>query len=131
MRKVAGTLKLDMAQFRELEAFASFGSDLDKTTQRQLERGRRLVEVLKQSQFKPMSVEKEIAILFAGAYGYLDDHPVESVSEYETQMIEYMESKHTDVLSEIKEKGDISDELEEKMKKALDEFKDVFQPSAE
>ena len=130
MRKVAGTLKLDMAQFRELEAFAQFGSDLDKATQRQLERGRRLVEVLKQPQFKPMSVEKEIAILFAGAYGYLDDYAVDSVSEYETQMIEFMESKHADVLSEIKEKGDISDELEGKMKKALDDFKGVFQPSA-
>jgi F-type H+-transporting ATPase subunit alpha len=130
MRKVAGTLKLDMAQFRELEAFAQFGSDLDKATQRQLERGRRLVEVLKQPQFNPMSVEKEIAILFAGAYGYLDEYPVESVSEYETQMLEFMESKHAGVLSEIKEKGDISDELEGKMKKALDDFKGVFQPSA-
>ncbi len=130
MRKVAGTLKLDMAQFRELEAFAQFGSDLDKATQRQLERGRRLVEVLKQPQFKPMSVEKEIVILFAGAHGYLDAYTVDSVSEYETQMLEFMESKHADILSEIKEKGAISDELEEKMKKALDEFKGVFQPSA-
>ena len=85
--------------------------------------------MLKQPQFKPMSVEKEIAILFAGAYGYLDDYTVDSVSEYETQMIEFMESKHADILSEIKEKGDISDELEGKMKKALDDFKGVFQPS--
>jgi F-type H+-transporting ATPase subunit alpha len=130
MRKVAGTLKLDMAQFRELEAFAQFGSDLDKATQRQLERGRRLVEVLKQPQFNPMSVEKEVAILFAGAQGYLDDCAVESISEYEAQMLEFMESKHSDILSEIKEKGDISDELEERMKKALDDFKGVFQPSA-
>jgi F-type H+-transporting ATPase subunit alpha len=77
-----------------------------------------------------MSVEKEIAILFAGAYGYLDDYAVDSVKEYETQMLEFMESKHDDILSEIKEKGDISDELEGKMKKALDDFKGVFQPSA-
>jgi F-type H+-transporting ATPase subunit alpha len=129
MKKVAGTLKLDMAQYRELEAFAQFGSDLDKATQRQLERGRRLVEVLKQPQFQPMSAEKEVAILFAGAFGYLDDCPLESVSEYETQMLEFMESKHADILSEIKEKGDISDELDERMKKALDDFKGVFQPS--
>jgi F-type H+/Na+-transporting ATPase subunit alpha len=130
MKKVAGTLKLDMAQFRELEAFAQFGSDLDKATQRQLERGYRLVEVLKQPQYQPMSAEKEVAILFAGANGYLDDAPVEAVAEYEKQMLEYVESKHADILADIKEKNDISDETSDKLKKALDDFKGVFQPSA-
>ncbi len=119
-----------MAQFRELEAFAQFGSDLDKATQRQLERGYRLVEVLKQQQYVPMPAEKQVMILFAGTYGYLDEWPVEAVSEYEKQMHEFMESKHPDLLNEIKEIGDISDELEEKLKKALDEFKSVFQPSS-
>jgi F-type H+-transporting ATPase subunit alpha len=130
MKKVAGTLRLDMAQFRELEAFAQFGSDLDKATQKQLNRGQRLVEVLKQPQFQPMPAEKEVAILFAGANGYLDEWPVEAVGEYESQMLEFMESRHSDILNDIKEKKDITDETEEKLKKALDEFKEIFQPSA-
>jgi len=130
MKKVAGSLRLDMAQFRELEAFAQFGSDLDKATQRQLERGRRLVEVLKQPQYQPMAAEKQVMILSAGTFGYLDEWPAEAVSEYERQMLEFMESKYSDILGEIKEKAEISDELEEKMKKALDEFKSVFQPPA-
>jgi F-type H+/Na+-transporting ATPase subunit alpha len=129
MRKVAGSLRLDMAQFRELEAFAQFGSDLDKATQRQLNRGRRLVEVLKQPQYQPMSAEKQVMILAAGTYGYLDDWPVEEVSAYEKQMIEFMEAKHGDIMAEIKEKGQISDDLEGKIKKALDEFKTVFHPA--
>ena len=117
MKKVAGTLRLDMAQFRELEAFAQFGSDLDKATQRQLARGIRLVEVLKQPQYKPMAAEKQIAILFAGANGYLDEWPAESVGDYEAQMLEFMGTKHPDLLKEIKDQGDISDDLVEKMKK--------------
>ncbi len=128
MRKVAGSLRLDMAQFRELEAFAQFGSDLDKSTQRQLNRGRRLVEILKQPQYQPMAAEKQIAILFAGTYGYLDEWPVESVKVFETQMLEFMEKKHGDLLKEIKEKNVISEDLEGKLKKALDEFKTMFQP---
>jgi F-type H+-transporting ATPase subunit alpha len=127
MRKVAGSLRLDMAQFRELEAFAQFGSDLDKATQRQLNRGRRLVEVLKQPQYQPMAAEKQVMILGAGTYGYLDEWPADAVSAYEKQMLEFMEAKHGDILKEIKEKGQISDELEAKIKKALDEFKTVFQ----
>ena len=129
MKKVAGSLRLDMAQFRELEAFAQFGSDLDKATQRQIDRGRRLVEVLKQPQYQPMPAENEVMILFAGAFGYLDEWPVEAVSVYEKQMLEFMESKHSDLLGEIKDKKDISDDLEEKLKAALDEFKSVFQPA--
>ena len=127
IRKVAGSLRLDMAQFRELEAFAQFGSDLDKATQRQIDRGRRLVEVLKQPQYQPMAAEKEVVILFAGTFGYLDEWPVEAVSEYEKQMIEFMESKHSDLLGEIKEKEIISDELEGKLKAVLDAFKSLFQ----
>jgi F-type H+/Na+-transporting ATPase subunit alpha len=129
MRTVAGSLRLDMAQFRELEAFAQFGSDLDKATQRQLNRGRRLVEVLKQPQYQPMAAEKQIMILAAGTYGYLDEWPVEAVSAYEKQMIEFMEAKHGDVLKEIKEKGQIGEDLEGKIKKALDAFKTIFHPA--
>ena len=128
MRKVAGSLRLDMAQYRELEAFAQFGSDLDKSTQRQLNRGRRLVEVLKQPQYQPMPAEKQVMILFAGAFGYLDEIPVESVSEYEKQLLEFVATKQPEILKEIKDKGIISDELEGKMKKALDQFKGMFQP---
>jgi len=128
MKKVAGTLRLDMAQFRELEAFAQFGSDLDKATQQQLNRGRRLVEVLKQIQYQPMVAEKQVSILFAGANGYLDEWPEEAVPEYEKQMLEFLEGKHPEVLNEIKKTNDISDDLDTNMKKALDEFKKIFQP---
>ncbi|HOP46954.1 MAG TPA: F0F1 ATP synthase subunit alpha [Desulfobacteraceae bacterium] len=129
MKKVAGTLRLDMAQFRELEAFAQFGSDLDQSTQQQLRRGQRLVEVLKQAQYVPMPPEKEIAILFAGANGYLDECPLESVIEYEDQMLSFLESKYPDILKQIKELNDISPELERTMTKVLDEFAGIFQPS--
>ena len=130
MRKVAGSLKLDMAQFRELEAFAAFGSDLDKATLKQLDRGRRLVEILKQPQFQPMSAEKEVAILYAGSNGFLDKWPENSVLEYEKQMLEFMSSKYADILADIKEKGDISEETDGKLKKALGEFEGIFQPAA-
>ena len=130
MKKVGGSLRLDMAQFRELEAFAQFGSDLDKATLKQLNRGRRLVEILKQPQYHPMPAQNEIMILFAGAHGYLDEWPVEAMSEYERQMLEFMESKHGGLLSEINEKGDIPEALEEGLKKALDEFKAIFQTGA-
>jgi F-type H+-transporting ATPase subunit alpha len=131
MRKVAGSLRLDMAQFRELEAFAQFGSDLDKATQRQINRGRRLVEILKQPQYVPMPAEKQVMILFAGTFGYLDDVPVESVAEYEKQMLEFAGTKHPEVLKEIKEKGIISDEMEGKIKQVLDQFKGTFQPASQ
>ncbi|MDP6180088.1 MAG: F0F1 ATP synthase subunit alpha, partial [Desulfatiglandales bacterium] len=130
MKKVAGTLRLDMAQFRELEAFAQFGSDLDKATLRQLERGRRLVEVLKQPQYQPMPAEKEVMILFAGANGYLDEWPMKAVYDYEKKMLDFIESKHPALLLEIVEKKDISDELEGKLKSALDEFKLAYQPAS-
>jgi F-type H+-transporting ATPase subunit alpha len=129
MKKVAGSLRLDMAQYRELEAFAQFGSDLDKATQRQLNRGRRLVEVLKQPQYQPMPAEKEVMILFAGIFGFLDEWPVESINEYERQMLEFVESKHADLLNEIKDKKEISGDLEGKLKTVLEEFKGVFQPT--
>ena len=130
MKKVAGTLRTEMAQYRELEAFAQFGSDLDKATQRQINRGRRLVEVLKQPHYKPVPVEKEVMILFAAANGYLDELPEKAISEYEGRMLENMESKHPDLLKRIKESGNINDELEEELIKALDEFKAEFQPSS-
>ncbi len=126
MRSVAGTLRTEMAQFRELEAFAQFGSDLDATTQKQINRGRRLIEVLKQPQYQPMPAENQVMILFAAARGYLDKWPVDAVALYEQQMLENMKSKHPELLKEIKESGVISDDLAEKLKKALDEFQTIF-----
>ncbi|MDQ1333241.1 MAG: F-type H+/Na+-transporting ATPase subunit alpha [Thermodesulfobacteriota bacterium] len=130
MKKVAGTLRLDMAQFRELEAFAQFGSDLDKATLKQLNRGRRLVEVLKQPQYQPMPAEKEVAILFAAANGYLDKWPEASVASYEKQMLEFMDSKHPEILKDVKDSGNISEETDGKLRKALDEFGEMFHPAA-
>jgi F-type H+-transporting ATPase subunit alpha len=130
MKKVAGTLRLDMAQFRELEAFAQFGSDLDKATLKQLNRGRRLVEVLKQPQYQPMTAENEVAILFAAANGYLDKWPEPSVAAYEKQMLEFMGSKYSEILKDIKDTGNISADTDGKLKKALDEFGEMFQPAA-
>jgi len=127
MKQVAGSLRLDLAQYRELAAFAQFGSELDKSTQAQLNRGVRLVEILKQPQFQPMPMEKMITSLFAGARGFLDDLSVDVLKDFEPQMIAFMESKHQALLSEIKEKKEISPELEEKMKKAIGEFKTQFQ----
>jgi F-type H+/Na+-transporting ATPase subunit alpha len=127
MKKVAGTLRLDMAQYRELEAFAQFGSDLDKATQQQLNRGRRLVELLKQPQYKPMPAEKEVAILYAGANGYLDEWPESAVASYEKQMLEFLEASHPHILKAIKEDNDITDETAEGLDKALEEFKGLFQ----
>ncbi len=129
MKQVAGTLRLDLAQYRELAAFAQFGSDLDKGTQAQLNRGARLVEILKQPQYQPLSMEKEITILFAGARGYLDEWPVDALRAYEDGLYPFMESKHADVLKELKEKKAIDDSLEAKMRKALEEYRGVFKAS--
>jgi F-type H+/Na+-transporting ATPase subunit alpha len=128
MKQVAGSLRLDLAQFRELEAFAQFGSDLDKVTQAQLARGTRLVEVLKQAQYVPMPAEKQIAIIFAATNGFIDQYDLRALGEYEKQYLSFLEASHADVLSEIKEKKIISAELESKMKKILDEFKGIFAP---
>ncbi len=130
MKQVAGSLRLDLAQFRELEAFAQFGSDLDKVTQAQLARGTRLVEILKQPQYEPMPVEKQVAIIFAATNGFVDEYDVRALAEYERQYLSYLESSHPEVLQEIKEKKVISGDLEAKMKQILQEFKGVFNPPA-
>ncbi len=126
MKQVAGSLRLDLAQFREMEAFSQFGSDLDKATRAQLERGRRLVEVLKQPQYKPLSVEKQVLLIFAGTNGYLDEYPEEAIAKYESELYQFIESRHPDVLAEIKEKKKISDEFADHMSKVFDEFKNTF-----
>ena len=126
MKKVAGTLRLDLAQYRELEAFAKFGSDLDKSTIDQLTRGERMVEILKQNQYVPMDVEKQIAIIFAASKGYLDDVVVEKVSDFEKSLFEYLDANAPDQLKMIKDEGDISDENSEALDKAISDFKNSF-----
>ncbi|SFM99015.1 F0F1 ATP synthase subunit alpha [Thermodesulforhabdus norvegica] len=127
MKQVAGRLRLDLAQYRELEAFAKFGSDLDKATLAQINRGMRLVELLKQPQYQPMPVEKQIVSLFAGTRGFLDPLPVEKVTEFEQQLHSFIENKYPEIFAEIKEKKEITPELDEKMTKALKEFSEIFQ----
>jgi len=126
MKQVAGSLRLDLAQFREMEAFAQFGSDLDKATLAQLERGRRLVEVLKQPQYKPLAVEQQILLIFAGTNGYLDDYPEEAIPKYESELYQFVASRHPAVFAELKEKKQISDEFADQVSKVLDEFQNTF-----
>ncbi len=126
MKQVAGRLRLDLAQYRELAAFAQFGSELDKATQAQLNRGMRLTEILKQPQYQPLPLEKQVCILFAGTRGFLDELPVEVLQDYERELYEFVESKYPDVFKEIAEKKEISPELEEKMKNMLNEFNQQF-----
>ena len=126
MKQVAGTLKLDLAQYRELAAFAQFGSDLDKSTQAQLERGVRLVELLKQPQFMPMSLAQQVLVLFAGTRGFIDKYDVEKVRIYEQQLLSFVESKYPDIMKEIDDKKVISPDLEKKMKDVMTEFDSVF-----
>jgi F-type H+-transporting ATPase subunit alpha len=126
MKQVAGTLRLALAQYREMAAFAQFGSDLDAATQRQLNRGARLVEILKQGQYKPMPVEKQVVSIFAANNGYVDEYDTGAVQRYESEMLTFMESNYADVLTELRDKKAINDELEGKIKSALDEFKGQF-----
>ena len=126
MKKVAGTLRLDLAQFRELEAFAKFGSDLDKATLAQLTRGERMVEILKQNQYVPMAVEHQIVIIFAGGQGMLDDIPNERVDEFEKGLLGYIDAKHSKMLTAIKSTGEISDEINKELRKAIEDYKKGF-----
>ena len=126
MKKVAGTLRLDLAQYRELEAFAKFGSDLDKSTIDQLTRGERMVEILKQNQYVPMAVEKQVAIIFAASKGYLDDIDADKVSDFESSLFEYLDANASDQLKTIRDEGTISDENSEFLDKAISDFKNSF-----
>jgi F-type H+-transporting ATPase subunit alpha len=130
MKQVAGTLRLDMAQFRELEAFAAFGSDLDKATQRQLTRGQRLVEILKQPQYQPLSMAQQVTILYAGTRGFLDDLPTDMVAKYEAGLYPFIQDRFPKVFETLKEKEAIDDDLDKLMTEALtaygEEFKDTI-----
>ncbi len=126
MRQVAGSLRLDLAQYRELAAFAQFGSDLDKATQQQLNRGKRLVEILKQPQYRPLAVEKQVVLIYAAINGYFDGVEVETIRGLEEQLHTFFERHHPSVLTEIAQKKVIDDELKPKLNELLKEFlKDV------
>jgi F-type H+-transporting ATPase subunit alpha len=126
MRQVAGSLRLDLAQYRDLAAFAQFGSDLDKATQAQLNRGQHLVEVLKQDQYQPLPFGKQVLILFAGTGGYLDDLPVDQVLEFESELYKYVETLNPGLLKGIEEKKTLDDQLKSEMVKVITELKDKF-----
>jgi F-type H+-transporting ATPase subunit alpha len=129
MKQVAGTLKLELAQFRELEAFAAFASDLDKATQAQLARGRRLVEMLKQAQYSPYPVEKQVAMIFAATNGFVDHISEGDVRRFEKELMEFLDTKYNKILSAIRDKKQLDDEIRRDLKSALEEFKAAFRPT--
>ncbi|KKQ06865.1 MAG: ATP synthase F1 complex subunit alpha [Candidatus Moranbacteria bacterium GW2011_GWE2_36_40] len=127
MKKVAGKIRLELAQFRELEAFAQFGSDLDEKTRAQIERGRRSVEILKQGQYEPMVVEHQVAILYALTNGFLDDVAVEEIKNWEKDFHKYLDSNAKELIALISEKKELSDDVIAALEKAIKEFKEVYQ----
>jgi F-type H+-transporting ATPase subunit alpha len=126
IKKVAGSLRLDLAQFREMAAFAQFASDLDKATQNQLARGQRLTEILKQGQYQPLPVERQIALIFAGTQGFLDAYPISALRRYELELYPFLESHSTKILDVIREKKDLTAEVEAKLREALEAFGKQF-----
>ena len=126
MKKVAGRLRLDLAQYRELAAFAQFGSDLDKATMAQLTRGERMVEVLKQGQYRPIPVERQVAIVYAGTNGYLDDLAVADIRSFEEGLYEHLDKSYADLVQELRTKKELTDSIEAKLKKAIVDYKERF-----
>ena len=130
MKKVAGRLRLDLAQYRELAAFAQFGSDLDKATQAQLTRGERMVEILKQGQYRPLPVERQVAIIYAGTNGYLDDLPVEAMRRFEDGFYEFLDKDFGDMMHDLRSKYELTDAIEAKLKQAVEQYKAQFAKGA-
>jgi F-type H+-transporting ATPase subunit alpha len=127
VKKLAGSLRIDLAQYRELAAFAQFGSDLDKATLAQIERGKRMVELLKQDQYVPLPIEEQIFVLYVGTKGHLDDVDVEAIRKFEAEFLRYLRERQADLLKELAEKLDIDDDIDARMAKAVGEFKETFQ----
>ena len=126
IKKVAGTLRLELAQYRELQAFSQFASDLDESSRKQLERGQRMVEVLKQPPYNPLPVENQVVLIYAGSNGYLDDIPASAVAKFEAELYPYLEAKYPDVFEQIRSKKSVEKDTEDKLDKALSEFKATF-----
>ena len=129
MKKIAGPLKLDLAMFRELEAFSKFGSDLDKSTQAKLKRGALLTEVLKQKQFSPISVDKQIVLIYAATKGYLDEIPLDDIARFEVEYFEFLENLHSDILNNILDLKEITKENDAKLAAAVEGFVSTFKKS--
>jgi len=127
MKQVAGSLRLDLAQYRELEAFAQFATELDESTRKQLIRGEKLSELLKQGQYVPMEVEDQVAVVFAGVNGYLDDIPTQSINKFEKEFLQFLKSNRPSILETIKTKQKIDDDLDKELRKAIEDFKAAFQ----
>jgi F-type H+-transporting ATPase subunit alpha len=127
MKDVAGTLRLDLSQYRELEAFSQFGSDLDKSTQQKLARGERIVEILKQNQYSPMPVAEQVIIIYTVTNGHLDDLPVDNLRRFEEEYLNFIDSNYAEIKEEIVESGKLSDDLRDKLDEVVAEFKDMFQ----
>jgi F-type H+-transporting ATPase subunit alpha len=128
MKQVAGSLRLDLAQYREMAAFAQFGSDLDKATQAQLAKGERLVEILKQGQYQPLTVARQIMAIYAGVNGFLDSYPVTVLQRYEQELYKFIDDRHADIYQEIDKKKELDEALDARIHKILEEFKEVFVP---
>ena len=126
IKKVSGTLRLDLAQYRELQAFAQFASDLDESSRKQLDRGQRMVEILKQPPYSPLPVENQVVIIFAGSRGFLDDIPANSIGKFEAELYPYIEAKYPEIFEEIRSKKTLEKDLEENLIKALNDFKATF-----
>ncbi len=126
MKQVSGTLRLELAQYRELESFAQFGSDLDKDSKKRLEKGKRLVEVLKQDQYSPMDVEKQIVILYAIVNDFLSDIKVNDIRRFESELLEYMDTHNRDLLRKITEVKTLTDEIKSELENSIVEFKKIF-----
>jgi F-type H+-transporting ATPase subunit alpha len=130
MKQVAGSLRMDLAQYREMAAFAQFGSDLDKATQAQLARGERLVEILKQGQYQPLSVASQVMIIYAGVRGFLDSYPVQVLQRYQQELYQFIADKHAEILKEIEKKKELDEALDQKITTVLEKFKGIFSPDA-
>jgi F-type H+-transporting ATPase subunit alpha len=129
MKKVTGTLRIDLAQFRALEAFALFSSDLDKASRAQLDRGQRMVELLKQDQYEPLPVERQVVSIWSGSNGFLDGVPVPDVRRFERELLDFMESSHPEILEHIRDKGTLPDDVEAQLREAVTEFSRRFRTS--
>ncbi len=129
MKQVAGRVKLELAQFRELAAFAQFGSDLDAKTQAQIERGKRIVEIFKQPQYKPIPVEVQVTVLWAGQNGYFDDVPVEKVKDFQAKLMDYFTTRKDALLAQIRKEKVITDPIAAELKKTVEEFKQSYKAS--
>ncbi len=129
MRKVAGTLRVDMSQYQELAGFAQFGSELDKESQRQIERGKRMSELLKQDQYQPMRLSQQVLALYAGTNGYTDEVAVEQVRVYEKQLLAWADNTQADLMKELDTAAELTEDLTSKIDAALKQFREIFHPS--